>query len=69
MTEDERLKRRARVLGAIATALGVALPACGGAGSGRGAASPAAAGSGSAGASEVHVVRERPMRDAHCGRD
>lgn len=67
MTEDGRLERRALLLGAIAAALGVGLSACGGAGSGKGAAAPSA--SGSAGVSEVHSVRERPMRDAHCGRD
>jgi hypothetical protein len=70
MTDDERLRRRALLLGAIAAALGVGLPACGGSAPGKGAASPSASGSaGAAGVSEVHEVRERPMRDAHCGRD
>ncbi len=76
MNDDERTQRRALLLGAIAAALGVVLPACGGAAVGRGATSPAASGSagsgsaaGAAGSSEVHEVRERPMRDAHCGRD
>ena len=67
MSLDERAQRRALLLGAIAAALGVSLPACGGADTRKGAASPAA--SGSASAQEVNEVRERPMRDAHCGRD
>jgi hypothetical protein len=67
MSSDERAARRARLLGTIAVALGVTLPACGG-----GARSGAKAPSGSASAAqarEVKDVHERAQRDAHCGRD
>jgi hypothetical protein len=65
MSPDDREARRALLLATIAAALGVALPACGGSNRGApGARAPAS----SATATEVRE-RERPMRDAHCGRD
>jgi hypothetical protein len=67
MLPEDPAARRALLLASIATALGVALPACGARndGSAAGARSPA---SSSATAREIRV-RETPARDAHCGRD